>query len=271
MPSIAGSTGQAFQHQFVTAGDTTLHVVETLTPGPPLLLIHGVGMDWRVWQAVSRRLRACFHLYLVDLRGHGQSYKPAAGYTLGHYAADIEDLVEALGLRDVSVVGSSLGGMVAATIEAPVDVVSHRVLVDPPLTGGPIRDERMFRDILRLKHEPVPALADYLAAKNPGTGRYLLTAMSEMWHEAADGVIGDMLARPHDYYNIRRAMLANESPTLLLQADPHLGGVLQDDEAQRALALLARGRLERFEGAGHAIHAYQPARFTDVIRSFTTS
>jgi pimeloyl-ACP methyl ester carboxylesterase len=255
-------------HHFADAGGLRLHFAEVPAPGPPLVLLHGIGMDGRVWQAVSRRLKPFFHLYMLDLRGHGQSQKPAHGYTLAHYAMDVEDFLDRMRLDPVILVGSSLGGMVAVSVEAPADVVSHRILVDPPMTGGPIRDEEMFREILQLKHDSVRALEIYLARFNPGAGRFYLRTMSEMWHQAADGVIEDMLARPHDYYAVDAALALDESPTLLMQAATSRGGVLSEEQAARALALLPRGSLMRFPGAGHAIHAYQPIEFVEAVRRF---
>src|SRR5947208_15918750 len=111
-----------FEHHVIQVPDVRIHYAELDVPGRPMLLLHGIGMDWRVWQAVSRRLRPHFHLYLLDLRGHGSSAKPESGYTLAHYAADVEDVIDTLGLRDVVLVGSSLGGMVAAVVEAPADI-----------------------------------------------------------------------------------------------------------------------------------------------------
>jgi pimeloyl-ACP methyl ester carboxylesterase len=226
-------------------------------------------MDWHVWQAISRRLHRFFDLYLMDLRGHGESDKPGHGYSLAHYAADVEDLLEALHLQGVTMVGSSLGGMVAACVEAPVDIVTHRVLVDPPLTGGPIRDRDMFMEIRRLKHEPEEQLADYLGRFNPGAGRHYLQVMSHTWHLAADGVIDEMLAHPDDYYAVDGALRGIESPTLILQADHALGAVLTDAAAQHALAQIPRARLARIPGAGHAIHAYKPEEFVRQVHDFT--
>jgi len=178
--------------QHILHGDVPIHYAEVSIAARPMVMLHGIGMDWRVWQTIARRLAPLFHLYLVDLRGHGESGKATHEYSLAAYAADVEDLIDQLGLSNAILVGSSLGGMVAAAVEAPPDIVSHRVLVDPPFTGGPIRDPDMFRDILRLKHAPVAALASYLAQYNPGAGKFLLRSMSEMWHEAADGVIEDI-------------------------------------------------------------------------------
>jgi pimeloyl-ACP methyl ester carboxylesterase len=258
-----------YRHQLITAPAVPIHVAELPGDGPPLLLIHGIGMDWRVWQAMSRRLHSHFHLYFLDLRGHGTSGKPEAGYTLAHYAADVEDVIDALYLSDLTVAGSSLGGIVTAAIEVPVDVVGHRILVDPPLTGGPLRDSDSLAEILRLKHAEPEALQKYLGSLNPGVGAHYLKTMSEMWHEAADGVITDALAHGGDYFAIDDQLRHTDSPTLIMQADRERGGVLTDEQAARALALLPRGQWIKVPGAGHAIHATSPEEFVRQVRAFT--
>jgi non-heme chloroperoxidase len=257
-----------FQQRYLQTPDVRLHYAEVEGPGRPMVMLHGIGMDWRVWQAISRRLAPSFHLYLLDLRGHGQSEKPPHGYSLAHYAVDVEEFLDALRLRNAVLVGSSLGGMVVACAELPVDIVSQRILVDPPITGGPVRDASMFEDILRLKHRPVEELGDYLAALNPGASQFLMTMMSEMWHEAADGVIEDMLAQREQYFDIDAALAGSDSPTLLMAADPDLGASLRPDQARRAARLLRHGELVTVRGAGHAIHATRPREFADLVHSF---
>jgi pimeloyl-ACP methyl ester carboxylesterase len=257
-----------YVHRILRASEATLHVAELPGDGSPLVLLHGIGMDWRVWQAVSRRLHDHFHLYLMDLRGHGESDKPAHGYSLAHYAADVEDAIDLLGVHDATIVGSSLGGMVAVVVEAPTDIVSHRVLVDPPLTGGPIRDRGMLENILRLKYEPTERLANYLGGYNPRVGRYLLHTMAEMWQSTADGVIAEPLAAPESYFVVDAALRSIDAPVLILQGDPGLGGVLSNQQAQRALTLLPRGMIRRVDGAGHAIHADRPDEFCRLLLAF---
>ena len=255
-----------FSHGTVEA-ETSIHYAEAGGDGSPLVLLHGIGMDWRVWQAMSRRI-ASHHLYLIDLRGHGQSGKPPHGYSLAHYAADVEDLLDALGIAGATLVGSSLGAMVAVVVEAPLDVVAGRVLVDPPFTGGPLRDAGMLETIFRLKHESREALAAYLSSINPGIGRFLADTMAEMWRVSADGVIQDALEGRDSYFSVDGSLAATESPTLIMQADRALGGVLTDRQAQHALDLLPRGRLLPMPGAGHAIHATRPVEFAGALLNF---
>lgn len=245
-----------------------LHYAHLAGVGPPALLIHGIGMDHRVWQALSRRLHPYFDLYMIDLRGHGGSDKPLHGYSVPDYAADIEELLEFLDVGLWIVVGSSLGGVVTAAIEAPPDVVSHRVLIDPPLTGGPVRDVASFREILALKHRPVQELAEYLAGSYPRAGTHLLRSMSEMWHQAADGVLLDPLANPEHYFDVEPALRASESPTLIVQADPDLGSVLSAAQACHVLSLLPQGESLFIPGSGHAVHADKPVEFVAALTEF---
>jgi pimeloyl-ACP methyl ester carboxylesterase len=257
-----------YQHRIVEAALAPIHLAELPATGPPLLLIHGIGMDWRVWQAIARRLHPYFHLYFLDLRGHGTSAKPESGYSLADYAADVEDVIDAIAMSGLTVAGSSLGGMVAAAIEVPADIVGHRILIDPPLTGGPVRDAAMLAEILRLKHRDPAELRAYLSELNPGVGAHYLTTMAQMWHSAADGVITEPLAHPGDYFAIDDQLRAIDAPTLILQADPERGGVLTDAQAERALKLLPRGEWIQVPGAGHAIHATNPFEFVREVRAF---
>jgi pimeloyl-ACP methyl ester carboxylesterase len=78
---------------------------------PPLLLVHG-GLDHaRNWDWVARSLREHFHVYALDLRGHGNSaWAPGAMYSLAEYVLDLATLVDLL-QAPVSLIGHSLGGI----------------------------------------------------------------------------------------------------------------------------------------------------------------
>lgn len=80
--------------------------------GRPLVLLHGTGCAGADWAPVLEALpeRACLWL---DFRGHGQSAVPGGLFTLDDLAGDVLALLETLELRDVWLVGHSLGGMVA--------------------------------------------------------------------------------------------------------------------------------------------------------------
>ena len=82
--------------------------------GPPLLLLHGIGDSSASWLPVMEGLGRTHTVIAPDLLGHGNSDKPRADYSVAAYANGMRDLLEVLGVDDVTVVGHSLGGGVAA-------------------------------------------------------------------------------------------------------------------------------------------------------------
>lgn len=90
---------------------------ETHGDGPGVVLLHGVGLDRTMWSRCLPALAARHRVTLVDLRGHGDSPRAAAGVSLAELAADVAALLEG----PTHVVGFSLGALVAQqlAIESP--------------------------------------------------------------------------------------------------------------------------------------------------------
>jgi pimeloyl-[acyl-carrier protein] methyl ester esterase len=80
--------------------------------GPAVVLLHGWSMSSAVFTEVIEELSVDFRLLAPDLRGHGGS-DPGAGYAFTDFAADLAEWIQALDLREVALVGWSLGGQVA--------------------------------------------------------------------------------------------------------------------------------------------------------------
>jgi haloacetate dehalogenase len=97
------------------------------TPGaPPLMLVHGFPQTHALWWRVAQRLAPHFFLVLPDLRGYGDSDKPAgtsdhANYSKRTMAADLAALLRSLGIERCLVAGHDRGGRVA-----------HRLALDHP-------------------------------------------------------------------------------------------------------------------------------------------
>ncbi len=94
--------------------------------GPPLLLLHGFPQSLAMWAAVAPRLAERFTVVCADLRGYGDSAKPAcapdrANYAFRAMAADQAGLMRALGFERFQVVGHDRGGRTA-----------HRMALDHP-------------------------------------------------------------------------------------------------------------------------------------------
>ena len=85
---------------------------------PSVVLLHGNGDTSTTWSRVAPALSAAgWAVFAPDLRGNGSSVRPPVGcYGLAEVAADVQDLIDALRLRDPAVVGHCWGAAVALTL-----------------------------------------------------------------------------------------------------------------------------------------------------------
>jgi pimeloyl-ACP methyl ester carboxylesterase len=81
--------------------------------GEVLLLVHGMGGSSNTWSGVIPLLAKKYRVIAPDLLGHGESDKPRGDYSVGAFAVLLRDLLDALGVPRVTVVGHSLGGGIA--------------------------------------------------------------------------------------------------------------------------------------------------------------
>jgi pimeloyl-ACP methyl ester carboxylesterase len=110
---------------------------------PVVLLIHGIRDHSRSWDWVANALAGNYRIYAPDLRGHGDSdWAAPNGYTLAEFGMDLADIVEALRLDRLAVVGHSFGGHHALRLAAcwpeRVTAVSGIECVELPI----VREER---------------------------------------------------------------------------------------------------------------------------------
>ncbi len=95
----------------LTSNGITLHVEDTGGDGRPVVLVHGWPLSGASWSEQVPALAEAGHRVITyDRRGFGDSEKPEGGYDYDTFAADLKGLLEELDLRDVTLVGFSMGG-----------------------------------------------------------------------------------------------------------------------------------------------------------------
>ena len=99
------------EHLTVEANDAKFHVAR-IGHGQPLLLLHGWPEFWLTWEPVMQRLADRYQLITPDLRGFGDSSKPAGPWGAADHAGDMLAVIDALGFKSVGVVGHDVGGAV---------------------------------------------------------------------------------------------------------------------------------------------------------------
>ncbi|ALC83457.1 MULTISPECIES: alpha/beta fold hydrolase [Bacillus] len=93
----------------IETNDGTNIYYEEMGNGRPLLMIHGWGFSGRFFHRNVESLAKHARVITIDLRGHGNSDKPSHGYRVPRLARDLYDVLAALDLQDVTVLGWSLG------------------------------------------------------------------------------------------------------------------------------------------------------------------
>jgi pimeloyl-ACP methyl ester carboxylesterase len=155
----------------IELGEVCLAVAEAGAGGRPLLLLHGFTgakedfADWLEPLAV-----AGWHVVAPDLRGHGSSAKPARedAYSIDRFAEDVLGLADALGWDRFTLLGHSMGGMIAQEVALRVPRrLDALILMDT--SSGPVGiDPAMLEAALHVvRSRGMDALADLLVGR-PG-------------------------------------------------------------------------------------------------------
>jgi haloacetate dehalogenase len=99
--------------------------------GPPVVLLHGYPQTGQMWRKVAPKLLDQFTVVCPDLRGYGDSDKPAAGYDKRTMARDIHLVMEGLGHKSYAVVGHDRGARVAHRLALDyADAVTKLCMLD---------------------------------------------------------------------------------------------------------------------------------------------
>jgi pimeloyl-ACP methyl ester carboxylesterase len=124
-----------FKHEKALVNGVNIHYVIG-GEGEPLVLIHGFGQNWYMWNRLLPELSKHFTVIAPDLRGVGESDKPASGYDKKTMATDIHELVKKLGYKNINLAGHDIGLMVAYAYAAQYGGEVKKVaLLDALLPG----------------------------------------------------------------------------------------------------------------------------------------
>ncbi len=149
---------------FAQVNGINLHYLDHPGGEPTLILLHGLTANAHAFDGlVQAGLSPRFRTISVDLRGRGQSDKPATGYSLAEHGADILGLLDQLGIEKAVLVGHSFGGLLSVYLAAThPERVSCMVIMDAGLLHPNVR-ELIGPSVERLG-KPVASWETYMAA-----------------------------------------------------------------------------------------------------------
>jgi non-heme chloroperoxidase len=256
---------------------------EDVGQGQPVVLIHGFPLSGRSWEKqTAALLEAGYRVITYDRRGFGDSSQPSIGYDYDTFAADLDRLLSELDLRDVILVGFSMGtGEVTRYLGTyGSERVSKAVVmgVVPPFllktddnpTGVP---ESAIDEIVEaIKTDRLAYLtafyADFYNLDDYLGNRISDEVVRDSWNVAASaGAIGTVSCPPTWLTDFRQDLPRIDVPTLVVHGDADR--ILPIDATARRLPdLIPDCRLVEIEGAPHGMLWTHAAEVNEQLLKF---
>lgn len=125
-----------YQSLTANVNGVKIHYLKAGTGKRPLVLIHGFGDTSHMWVPLFDEFGKDFKIIAPDMRGLGDSSRPATGYDKKTLAIDIHELLKSLGYQKINIVGHDIGLMVAYAYAAQYpNEVEKLALLEAPIPG----------------------------------------------------------------------------------------------------------------------------------------
>jgi non-heme chloroperoxidase len=239
--------------------------------GLPVIFLHGVTDSWRSFEPVLRLLPTDVRAIAISQRGHGDSGRPAGGYTYSDMAGDLRAFMDRRAIPSAVIVGHSMGAMVAQrfAVDYPerltglvlmgsfAGMYQHPEMTEfvvttiapqtDPITPAFARDWQLSTTAREID----PAFLETVIAET-------LKVPARVWHAAFDG----FLRTPDFSGELSRV----SAPALLMWGDRDT--YASESDQRRLRAVMPGARAITYPGAGHAIHWEDPSRITSDLMAF---
>lgn len=281
--TVADKVHHPGHSHFIEVDGATVHYQEFGEKNnPTLILIHGFTASTYVWHSVAPRFaQEGFHVVAVDLLGFGYSEKPAwFEYTIEAQARMIARLMNRLGVGTATLVGSSYGGAVTATVALDYpERVEKLVLVD-----AVINDDAKNHPVLRLAS--IPGVGELVTPFLVDSKRFLKRRMQATIAPVNHHLITkdriDSVIRPLSAANAHRSVLltsrnwnANriekdaqfiKQPTLIIWGEND--AVIPIENGEKLYNSILNSRLVILKNCGHVPQEEKSELFAELVTGF---
>ena len=256
--------------------------------GPPVILIHGAKGGNAIWVKTIGPLSRHYRVYAPDLPGFGLSDKVFFGETrfLPAMSEFLEAYLGAIKVKRATIVGHSMGGLIALVFASHHPEHVGRLVLAAPLGFGPVSGAFAVK---LLTVPGVAALAQAtglkssLASERDWCAAHLPHASADEIRDFADyyyrtslipgaGEPTDAIARQYFTWSGFRTPLTEQGLAAIKAPTAVIWGLSDDmvqaNQAQRARAMLPNARLVYFEHARHLLLLDHPEQFVKVLEAF---
>lgn len=238
---------------------------------PALVIVHGLFASSRNWRQIARKLAVQRHVFVLDMRNHGNSAH-SARMDYPSMAADIELFITTQQLEDASILGHSMGGKAAMWLAlSNPECFGELIVADI----APLSYRHSFDNIIQaLMQLPLAQLSnrkqadEYLSAPIPDSGfrqfllqNLLLIEGKYQWRidldifaKTVDNIIAFPDVEGRDAYTDKVLFLAGETSNYI--------------DRDNVCALFPRAEIQTIAQAGHWLHAEQPEAFCNAVNDY---
>lgn len=243
--------------------------------GPALVILHGLFGSLDNWVSHARALENDYSVYLIDLRNHGKSpHSPIHNYSV--MADDIAEFMDNEGILSCALIGHSMGGKVAMEFAGRYpDRVDKLIVADMGLKEYPPHHTEVMAALHNMNlseiHSRKEAESYLLAAlQDNSTAQFLLKGLGRdennhfEWKfnfKTIDANYDNILAAVHPY--------PFDKPTLFLYGGN--SGYVKEEDFEDIRFYFPNVIFQEMKGAGHWIHAENPALFLENVKTFLSN
>jgi 3-oxoadipate enol-lactonase len=244
------------------------YVVRGKANAPAVLFVHALGTDHRFWDETIELLADDYFCIAPDLRAAGQSPRPPHPVTAAEHAADLTDLLRELEVKRAVMIGSAIGGMIAATLAGiEVGMAAGLAMTNPGARITEVQQERLRASAEEVRRHGMaallPAAADRVFNGMKKDARYDLYVER---YRAQDAEKYALSALGFVDLDIRPLLPQVKCPVLLIPGG--LDNLMAADSADVIASLAPQAQIVRFEEVAHFIPLQAPERFAATLRPF---
>jgi esterase len=261
--------------EFLSVRGLRLHYLDWGNHGAPhLVCVHGYTSSAQAFNAPARQLRERFHVIAPDVRGHGESaWSPEGAYQYRDQAFDLAAIVEQLGLARFSLIGTSMGGIIAMTYAGDHSERLARLIINdigPDAETGSQRITQMvgsrpdefatLEDAMAYRRQMSPIVAGRSLEDQEELALGVLRRRAEgrwVWKMDPQYVRQRVAQGPPPRPPLWPVLQRLSCPTLVVWGED--SDVLSAPQARRMAETLPKGQLVSAPGVGHAPTLVEPA------------
>ncbi|MCF2949817.1 alpha/beta hydrolase [Paraglaciecola aquimarina] len=240
---------------------------------PILLLLHGFSGDKYVWNRLAKNFSADYQLLIPDLKGHGETqYSENDFYSVPSQCSMLIKLLNKLHIETFSVVGNSMGGMIAAKfIEQISERIEKCVLIDPAGAKSEFVIAEVQKAINPFNHCTEQDFFDFyslLMAKPPYVPKFILQALAADYIQKSKqhAIMFEQFYTLKDFFPTTHRFSFDRTMLIWGMNDQ----LLPIEDYQQWKAML-NGRTQIYEDLGHLPMIEDSKRVADDILNFLRS